>query len=659
VLGRLATVPRIARLTGLDEDSVLGSCDALSAAHILRPGLPLGFVHPIVQSSVYGELPVGQRSLAHARAADLLAADGEPDEVVAPHLLATEPGTAAATVARLRSAAAQAMERGAPESALVYLRRCVAEPPPPPDRGAVLHELGRAEAVLRDEQAVQHLRAAHEAANEPSLRARIALDLVETRLFAGHWREALQDVDRALVELGDGDAEAAARLEVFRAGMTANDPRLIDRFESDRPRLDGLAEQDGRAAGLMAALLASCAVCRAEPAERVNALIERGMDGGRLLTSPDADAWGPQVAASLAYLGELDRAMAAADVMRAAARERGSVYGFVRASGLRALVEGLRGDLRAVEAELRPAFELSRANQLMFSAPPLLQWSIDALVERPQLADIAEAVEQIELDPALAASFSGAWLLEVRGRLRLARGDLAGARADLRAGGDTMSRLQVTNPVVSGWRSALALALPDDERVTARRLAAEELAVAERTGLARSRGVALRVLGTLAEDSERVDALRAAVAVLESAHAPLELARAQLVLGAALRRSGRRVAADTPLRSALDLAHQCGAERLAARAEEELRAIGARPRRRAVSGLDSLTPSEARVAAQAAAGMTNREIAQALFVTAKTVENQLSRVYQKLGIRGREALAATLGGASLMPEAAATPSLEA
>jgi DNA-binding CsgD family transcriptional regulator len=119
------------------------------------------------------------------------------------------------------------------------------------------------------------------------------------------------------------------------------------------------------------------------------------------------------------------------------------------------------------------------------------------------------------------------------------------------------------------------------------------------------------------------------------------------------------VAADTPLRSALDLAHQCGAERLAARAEEELRAIGARPRRRAVSGLDSLTPSEARVAAQAAAGMTNREIAQALFVTAKTVENQLSRVYQKLGIRGREALAATLGGASLMPEAAATPSLEA
>jgi DNA-binding CsgD family transcriptional regulator len=108
--------------------------------------------------------------------------------------------------------------------------------------------------------------------------------------------------------------------------------------------------------------------------------------------------------------------------------------------------------------------------------------------------------------------------------------------------------------------------------------------------------------------------------------------------GVALRRSGQRTAAGEALRIALDLAHRCGAERTAARAEEELRALGARPRRRASSGVDALTPSEARVAAQAAAGMTNREIAQALFVTSKTVENQLSRVYQKLGLRGRGGL---------------------
>jgi DNA-binding CsgD family transcriptional regulator len=103
------------------------------------------------------------------------------------------------------------------------------------------------------------------------------------------------------------------------------------------------------------------------------------------------------------------------------------------------------------------------------------------------------------------------------------------------------------------------------------------------------------------------------------------------------------VAAQEPLRAALDLAHRCGADRLAERAENELTTAGFRPRRRALTGLDALTPSEARVARHAAAGMSNREIAQALFVTAKTVENQLTIVYQKLEVRGREELTALLG----------------
>ena len=112
---------------------------------------------------------------------------------------------------------------------------------------------------------------------------------------------------------------------------------------------------------------------------------------------------------------------------------------------------------------------------------------------------------------------------------------------------------------------------------------------------------------------------------------------------AALRRGNQRTAARERLRQGLDLAQSCGAERLAARAEEELRASGARPRRRRVSGADALTPSEARVARMAAAGMSNREIAQSLFVTPKTVENQLGRVCAKLGVSGRESLPEALG----------------
>ena len=92
----------------------------------------------------------------------------------------------------------------------------------------------------------------------------------------------------------------------------------------------------------------------------------------------------------------------------------------------------------------------------------------------------------------------------------------------------------------------------------------------------------------------------------------------------------------------MDRAHRCGARGLAERAAEELRATGARPRRHAQTGRDALTASERRVAALAAAGRSNREIAQELFVTVATVETHLRRVYRKLGVDGRPGLPAAL-----------------
>jgi DNA-binding CsgD family transcriptional regulator len=121
--------------------------------------------------------------------------------------------------------------------------------------------------------------------------------------------------------------------------------------------------------------------------------------------------------------------------------------------------------------------------------------------------------------------------------------------------------------------------------------------------------------------------------------------RALVELGAALRRAGSRVAAQEPLKAGLETAERCGAERLAERAVEELRISGVRSRLRVVSGPRVLTPGEARVARMAADGLTNRDIAQALFVTAKTVENQLGAVYRKLGVHGRDQLAVSLAAA--------------
>jgi DNA-binding NarL/FixJ family response regulator len=122
----------------------------------------------------------------------------------------------------------------------------------------------------------------------------------------------------------------------------------------------------------------------------------------------------------------------------------------------------------------------------------------------------------------------------------------------------------------------------------------------------------------------------------------LEAAHARLELGAALRRANQRAAAREHLRAALDMAHRCGAEPVRLKAEQELAATGARPRRVLLTGVESLTASERRIVELAAAGASNPHIAQQLFVTRKTVETHLSHAYQKLGISSRQQLAAAL-----------------
>jgi DNA-binding CsgD family transcriptional regulator len=96
------------------------------------------------------------------------------------------------------------------------------------------------------------------------------------------------------------------------------------------------------------------------------------------------------------------------------------------------------------------------------------------------------------------------------------------------------------------------------------------------------------------------------------------------------------------LREGLDSAVRCGAEVLAQRARDELLATGAQLRRERLTGPDSLTPSERRVAQLAAQGRSNPEIAQALFLTRRTVETHLTHAYLKLGISSRDALATVI-----------------
>jgi DNA-binding CsgD family transcriptional regulator len=174
----------------------------------------------------------------------------------------------------------------------------------------------------------------------------------------------------------------------------------------------------------------------------------------------------------------------------------------------------------------------------------------------------------------------------------------------------------------------------------ARAEADEALALARSWGTPGMVGMALRARALVARSKDCIGQLREAVEHLASSPLRLEHARALIDLGAALRRAGRRVDCREPLRTGLEIAERAGAAPLAQHARDELNASGARvPRHHAG---DELTPSERRIVDMAAAGMSNPQIAQALFVTTKTVESHLGRSYLKLGVKSRHELTSAL-----------------
>jgi DNA-binding CsgD family transcriptional regulator len=377
-------------------------------------------------------------------------------------------------------------------------------------------------------------------------------------------------------------------------------------------------------------------------------LVQQGLDEGRYLREVGSES--PVMAhapGALITLDELDAASRVVQEMSDDAHRRGSVVGYAAASIYHAWIRAQRGSLIDGEAHLRSGVDLSREHGLTFWLPSAFQCGADILLERPSVDDMSQLVESLTLPASLAATISGAFVLAVRGRLRLARGQRPEAIADLRRAGEIALGARVVNPLWLLWRSPLALALPREQLDGAMELVEDELALGRRSGLARCEGVALRTSGCLQGGQRGIELLKASLDVLERTQAVLERARTLVELGAALRRSNQRVAAREHLYAGLHLADGCGAERLAGRAEDELRASGARPRRRAVTGPGALTASEGRVARMAARGMTNREIAQSLFVTAKTVENQLGSAYRKLGVRSRDGLGRVLASTQL------------
>jgi DNA-binding CsgD family transcriptional regulator len=643
ILGDGAALADAAKLGGLDLGQAARAADMLAGRGILERAPTLGFVHALVREVIYEALPLHERSLRHGEAARLLAAGGASPERVAAQLLVSEPAGDQWAVQRLREAAGAALAAGAPATAADLLARALREPPDPAKRFGHLMELGRAELAAGLPGAGEHLRRAVEVSSQPLERAHALLDLGRALFLAGRLPEAAESFDRGLREAGDHDASLTALLQAAWLTVARTELPLRERATA---LLQAIAEEPPSVSSYgERALLAQVAgqlTFEGQQRERSLELARIAVGEGELIDQETSDgtAW-LAAAGALGWGGDFDGFDRLHEHALANARRRGSAIGFASASYGLSFTRYYRGMLSAAiaDAEQAIAAESEGWRHFLTAARAQLAW---ALIDQAQLDAASAALVRARSDPGFEQSTMKALVLEAEARIHLARGDGKRALQAALEAGQVARQALVPNPSLSPWRSRAAIAATLlEDRELAEQLLSEELTLARQFGAPHPIGVALMHSG-LAHGEQGIDQLEDAVAVLAPSPARLEHARALVHLGAAHRRRGKITAARETLQAGLDASAACEATALERYARAELAAAGLRPRTKRLRGADALTPSERRVADLAISGMSNREIAQALFVSLRTVETHLTHSYQKLDINKREQLGAAL-----------------
>ena len=307
ILGDDADPRQAATLADLDEQAASEAAAALARVDVLRPQPPLGFVHPLIRAAVYEALTPLARDSGHARAARLLADAGAEPERVAAHLLRTPAAADAQVVEALRDAARRAGSRGAAESAVAYLRRALAEPPPAAERPDLLLELGAAETLVDGDAAVEHLREAHALIDDPIRRAETA-NLLGRQLFLLRGEEADAVFTQALVELAGADAELERLLE---AGLNISTIFVPSLHGAALERLARIRNRPADATFGEKLLLAQVAYHDARagtPAALAVPLARRALAEGTLVRE-DVDSAAFVLAATVLAMADLDEAL--------------------------------------------------------------------------------------------------------------------------------------------------------------------------------------------------------------------------------------------------------------------------------------------------------------------------------------------------------------
>lgn len=643
VLGDDSNLSLVAELADIDPEMTRRAADALRASAIFDTGQSLRFIHPLVRNAIYADVPAGNRAEAHARAASLLREHDAGPERIATQLLASETRGERAAVEALLEAGKRALATGAPRSAIAYLTRAWKEPPPPELRAAVLSPLITAGIRAADHSVLASIEADVFAAleSDPSLRSRWAVKLTMWMALDGRFEQAASMLSEGIeVAVSEGDVERAFQLEaqlstivrVVPSVAEVNLERYADQIDPDSPT--------GRLAAAMEvrSLMANGGTAK-ETADAAKRAL--GSDGIIFAEEPELIA-APVAVMSLVMADEMDAARYAAGRALAIALERDATPELARARFLTGFVAWGAGDLVTAEADLRQAVDLARLAGIVPAEVIYTPFLSEVLIARDEL-DAAEAT-LLAPGPIAGSVFFG---LLVRGHLRLVQGKFEQAVEDFATISTEAENMGVgPNAALPMGRMAVQALIAVGEGARAREMAEGMMVHAERWGTELGIAHVLLAIAATHERAARIELLERAVAMLDGSPKPLLRATALFELGQVLRREGRRADARAPLREAFKLARRCGAIRLAKLAHSELQATGVTVRRYTQVGLESLTPSERRVAEMAATGLSNRQIAQSLFVTVKTIEAHLSAAYDKLDIHSRQQLAAALGDRS-------------
>ncbi|GGS12937.1 hypothetical protein GCM10010269_60270 [Streptomyces humidus] len=656
VLGDGADPQVVGELAGLDRvDREAGLWRLRRLTLAVPEGKALRLAHRAVHQVIEDAMPPGERNRLHLRAAALLRYRGSTPERVAGHLLASTVALEGDSLVALRHAAEAAVLRGAPETAARYLRRALLDVPPHSEaRAVLLVELAAVERSFAPSVAVRHITQALSLLPDARARARALLTITPTATGA------------TLLSLGDAMRQTARELPA--AELPPDERRLLELRLEARVHLlceldpsviasaaERLAGLGGRPAmthpgqrELLTALTYTATVSATLPASEVRAL------AGRILEHEPACAAHvhtmlPLVVPVAVTADSVTGLMSWLDTALADAERRGGRLEQSVVLSEQALVLLAQGRLtdareRAVRALAVSGPEEASTLSLIASAMVALRTREVDLVEA-----LPERVRGVHENCVLAGL-----LTMVRGVQAERRHEPAMAVEHFLDAEYVLDRAGWRNPVMAPsayWAARTLHRMGESER--AEQLSERHLEQARAWGAPSGLGRALALHATVTGGSSAPRLLREAAGVLETSGDLLT--RASVLLRLAEVVAPRHAAeAEAALRTSYEVALECGAARIAARAQELLGpgAVGVPTRGR-------LTSAERMVAQMAAEGLTNQVIADALGVSRRAVEKHLTNCYRKMSTSGRPGLASALEAAGLFgPADAPAPPAE-